>query len=610
MPSPDWGGLIDALRTGEISRRAFVRRATAAGISIGAASLLANQMAAQSASPEASPAGASPAATDPSVTGAAQPGGRSINREEYHRLIRGTFDLSEPAITGGQVIFGASSDIDTLNPHLIFDVFSGWVSSCIYEGLVVSNPTNGFPAPGLADYWELSVDGRTYTFHLNPNATWHDGEPVTTDDVVFSFDAALDESGLSGIQFTVDLVLDSYRAVDVHTFELVAKSPLAVFVENTAALIGIVPKHIWEAVPPSDWGSDPGSTGQDPARVIGSGPFRFVEWVAEDHITLARNEDYWDRESVPSIDEFIFRVMPEASNRTAALTSGEIDFARIPVSEAKTLGEDPGLAVVAYDDTGWILLNINQNPDETGLFVDIPVRQALMYALDRQLIVDEIYLGYAVRADGTQAPLSVAYAPERIDTIYDYDPDKARQLLEEAGWVDEDGDGTREKDGVRFSFECLYADTLPTNQQMLPYIQQAWGEVGIEMQPVPMPLQVLFDALGEGEYDMATHGISWGVDGSQGDMFRCDAVPPAGFNEMHYCNERYHELDALQMRELDVDKRVDLLIEQSNILNDEVAAGVLVFPQSLVGYRQALRNFLPNGYGFLWSMPWWWIEAQ
>jgi ABC-type transport system substrate-binding protein len=141
-------------------------------------------------------------------------------------------------------------------------------------------------------------------------------------------------------------------------------------------------------------------------------------------------------------------------------------------------------------------------------------------------------------------------------------------------------------------------------------MQQAWAEVGVDMIPTPVPFQTLSDAGDTGEYEMRVYGFSWGVDGSQGDMFRCDAVPPAGFNTMKYCNERYDELDAQQMRELDVDTRIDLLIEQSNIVNDEVAAGVLLFRQSVVGSRQTLHNFLPNGYSFLWSMPWWWTEVQ
>ncbi len=599
MPSKDWGTLVDAFRNGEISRRELVRRATTAGLSAGAASLLANRVGAQDASP----------ASDSSATGAAEPGGRSINRQEYNQLIRDTFDLSEPDVTGGQVIYGASADIDTLNPHLVFDVLTGIVVGNIFENLVGVNPTNGFPAPGLADYWTLADDGTTYTFHLNPSATWHDGVPVTAADVVFSFDAALVPESLGGFQSSVGNALEGYRAIDDHTVELVAKAPMAVFIEDTALLVGIVPKHIWESVPPDAWGSDPGSTGQDPDRVIGSGPFRFVEWAAGDHVTLARNDAYWDATRTPIIDEFIYRVIPTASTATDALRTGEVDISRVAFNEVAELEADPDLTISVYDSTGWTQLTINQDPDQTPLFVDVPVRQALLYALDRQLIAEEIFFGYASQANGTQHPLSIAYDESRVNTIYDYDPERARSLLEEAGWAEGD-DGIRQKDGIRFRFECLYAENVEPRRLILTYAQQAWKEVGIEMQPVALPFQTLFDSFDTCEFEMVLHGISWGVNGSQGELFRCDAVPPDGSNTMHYCNPRYDELDALQMAELDVEKRIDLLIEQSNIVNDEVAAGILLFHTDVLGSRATLHNFLPNGYGAFWSIPWWWTEVQ
>ncbi|HEV2128202.1 MAG TPA: ABC transporter substrate-binding protein, partial [Thermomicrobiales bacterium] len=139
----------------------------------------------------------------------------------------------------------------------------------------------------------------TYTFHLNPNARWHDGEPLTAEDVVFSFDAILDETSLSWSYWAVDLALESYRAIDDHTVELVARDRLAVFVENTARLVPIVVKHVWEGIAPGDWGTDPGAIGTDPDRVIGSGPFRFVEWIAGDHVTLVGNDDYLEPKWYP-----------------------------------------------------------------------------------------------------------------------------------------------------------------------------------------------------------------------------------------------------------------------------------------------------------------------
>lgn len=107
---------------------------------------------------------------------------------------------------------------------------------------------------------------------------------------------------------------------------------------------------------------------------------------------------------------------------------------------------------------------------------------------------------------------------------------------------------------------------------------------------------------------MAVAGFSWGVDGSQGDMFRCDAAPPNGFNRMRYCNEEYDELDALQLRELDQEKRIDILIQQSNIVNDEAAAGILVFRKSIMGSNPRVHNFFPNGYSTFWGLPYYWVE--
>jgi peptide/nickel transport system substrate-binding protein len=605
MPACTWAEIVEGFLHGTLSRRDFFRLAATAGVSAGAASLVARQIDAQDASP-----GAGPAAGEVSSLGTAEPGGRSMNREEFTRLIHESFELSEPGVAGGQVIYGETVDIDSLNPHLYIDIYSGYVNGAIYEYLATTNPTNGMPAPGLADYWELAEDGVTYTFHLHPNARWHDGEPVTAEDVVFSFDSTLDENGLSVNRSSVDLSLASYRAVDAHTVELVARDRLAVFIQNTAALVGIVPKHLWDGIPPGEWGSDPGSTGMDPSRVVGSGPFRFVEWVQNDHVTLVRNEDYWNPDGMPTIDEFIYRIIPEAAGATAALITAEIDLATVPFGEADSLKDDPELVIHAFDTTDFNVCDMNQDPERTELFLDTRVRQAMMYALDRELIAERIYLGYASQANGTQPQLSIAYDPDRINTVYDYDPDRARRLLEEAGWVDEDRDGIREKDGVRFSFECMYSEGIATYEQQLPYMQQAWREVGLDMVPVAVPLQVLADAGDTGDYDVRVYGFTWSVDGEQGDMFRCDAVPLAGFNAMKYCNQRYDELDALQKRELDAEQRIEILIEQSNIVNDEVAAGVLLFRQSVVGSRRTLHNFLPNGYSFLWSMQWWWTEIQ
>ncbi len=600
-------GLLRDLYNARISRREFGARAAAMGISAG---LIAGAIAkapamAQDATPGATPDG-TPGAT-PAGTGEVI---RSITREEYNTQLQAAFPFEEPASTGGQVIYGETSDIETMNPTLVSDVYSGRVDGLVHEFLVGTNVIDGTFVPGLADYWEIAADGVTYTFYLNADANWHDGQPFTAEDVVFSFDSVLAETSLSPRRATVALVVDSYRAVDEKTFEIVSLGPIATFVADSVGQFGILPRHIWQDVPfDESFATDPGSTGTDPARVIGTGPFLFQERVESSYVTLTRNDNYWDPTAMPVIDTFTFQVNPEASTNVQALQTGQVDIADVPFAQATQIRDaNPQLNVVDYPTASFNYYTCLVNDAERSpFFTEIPVRQAMMYALDRDLIAESAYQGYAERADGTQPTLSIAYDPSRINTVYSYDPATANQLLDEAGWALGE-DGVRAKDGVRFSFECLYSEGSAIYEQQIPAMQQYWADVGIEMLPAAVPFQTLSDAADAGDFQMCVWGFSWGFDGSQGDMFRTDAARPAGFNSMRYSNARFDELDAQQRSELDEAARIDILIEQSNIVNDEQAAGIIVFRSTITGSQTRLHNFFINGYGYLWSIPYVWVE--
>lgn len=587
-----------------LHRRSLLKRAAAAAALPASAAILAEHGYAQGSTPVATQV-SSPSASP--VAGAAI---TSVTRTEAYAAIAEAFSFEPVGQQGGTLIYGETTDLQTLNPILSSDSYSGMVTRLIYSYLVETNPIDGSPMPDLADRWDIAADGVTHTFHLNPNASWHDGRPVTADDVIFSFDITLDPSGLSPRQSTVGGAIREYRKIDEHTVALIAVSPRATFIEETAGLVGIIPKHIWESVPADAFGADPGSNGTDPARVIGSGPFLFREWVTNDHVTLVGNADHWDADQVPAIDEFIYRVIPDAASLAQALRTGEIDISSVEYSQADALKSGTDLTVIDFDTTGVNLFDVMQREERSRFFLDARVRQALMYALDRDLLAETVYLGYAIRADGTQPVLSIAYAPDRITTTYGYDPDGARVLLEAAGWSDTDGDGIREKDGVKFSFECLYGDGSAAYEQQVPYMQQAWLDVGIDMRPTAIPFPTLSDRGAASDYDMRLRGFTFSVNGGQGTMFRCDSLTPAGFNSMHYCNPAYDELDQAQAAELDEARRIALLVEQTNIVNDDVAIGCLLFRKSLVGHGSRVRNFFPNGYSTLWSLPKAWLAAE
>ena len=191
---------------------------------------------------------------------------------------------------------------------------------------LASDVRTGQPAPtGLADYWEIAPDGRTYTFHLNQDAKWHDGTDITADDVQFSFDAlANPEVGSSYTQSFLDAT-ESWRVIDEHTFEAVAKEPLFTFLYDLVTWV--IPKHIWEDVPVADWRTDGGATGQDPSRVVGSGAWTFGEWRQGESITLNRNDDYYGK--VPYLDSYVIRIWPDQTAVINALLNGELDSAAL-----------------------------------------------------------------------------------------------------------------------------------------------------------------------------------------------------------------------------------------------------------------------------------------
>lgn len=551
------------------------------------------------ASPVGSPV-ASPAASGP-VT-------RSMSREEFQALIEAEFPLEEPTSMGGQVIMPSTVDMATLNPHIRSDVAALYIIAPIFSNLISSAPyDSSLFGPDLADYWEESADGLVFTFYLNKDARFHDGMPVTAADVVFSYDAMISPDGLAVYQSDFAANVASYRAVDDYTFELVGRAPSALFLSTCCAGLCVLPKHIWEPIPLLEWGSAPGATGSDPTQVVGSGPFRFLEWVLGDHATIVRNDDYYNSAQIPNVDSFTFRVVPETTASVQTFLTGETDLITVPPAQVDSIkSSNPEIVFHEYETWRHQFLAPNIGAKGT-LFTDVRVRQALYYALDRDLIVDQILLGYGVRADGPQPPPSPAYAPDRITTIYTYDPDKAMALLEEAGWIDSDGDGIREKDGVRFSTDLYFVDGQ-VNAQQVAYFQQVFGDIGIEITPVAEPQPTYLDRLFAGDFQLGLLGATWINLGDQGALYATAGIPPNGFNISQWSSPEYDALQAKQLVELDPDARFEMLVEMSNIVNDDVAEVILYFDKGVAATQPRLKNAFPNGFGLTWSLNWMWID--
>jgi peptide/nickel transport system substrate-binding protein len=577
-------------------RRGLMARAGALGLSAAASGALGPSLArAQDATPEA--------AAEGEVI-------RSMTRDEYNALLQENFAFEEPQNQGGQIIISQTADIATVNGLLTADYPTVYITGALFEPLVSTSPIDGQIVPALADSWEIAPDGKTYTFHLNQNATWHDGTDVTAEDVKFTFDVAMDETSPNPRRSTLVQLVDSYRVVDEHTFEMVSKEPFATFLYDVPFSIFTMPKHIWENVPPAEWPNDPGSTGQDPARVVGTGPWKFGEWRQGESVTLLRNDEYYDPFWVPVVDELVMRVLPDPATEVEALKAGEIDIVEvIPAPQTEEVQNTEGLKVDIYPGYSFSYVGLNLDPEKTTLFQDPRVRQALFIALDKEAIRDNIYAGFGEVALGTQPKLSFAYSPESYDETYAYDPERARQLLAEAGWEDTNGDGIVEKDGQEFRFELLTASGGgAVLDQLLAEMQQRWREIGIEMTPNLMEWSAMQDVTDNThDFDALLQGFVWDPAGSQGSLFRCDAYD-GGFNVIKYCNEEFDRLDDLQLRELDREKRRELLIQQSQIVWEDLPVLIYRFGVERPGYTDRLRNFFPTGNGGVyWSLPFVWI---
>jgi peptide/nickel transport system substrate-binding protein len=290
----------------------------------------------------------------------------------------------------------------------------------LYDSLVWFDE-DGQIVPALAESWEVSEDNTEYTFHLRQDVTFHNGEPFNADAVVFSWERSKD----AGFEYSYQWEeANSVEKIDEFTVKTTTEQPNALFLSIVADNWAMVPPGYFEEVGQDGFNEHP----------IGTGPFKFVEWVKGDHITMEANPDYW-REGVPKIAEVIFRPIPESATRVAAIQTGEVDIVtRLSAEEAQSLLGAESVKVIKYPVTRIYYIAFNNLT--TGLdqpTMDAKVRQAMNYAVDVDAIIDALFDGFAKQAIGYVATSELGYDNAEP---FGYDPDKAKALLAEAGYPD------------------------------------------------------------------------------------------------------------------------------------------------------------------------------
>ncbi|MGH2557907.1 MAG: ABC transporter substrate-binding protein [Thermomicrobiales bacterium] len=515
------------------------------------------------------------------------------------------YEIESAEHEGGQII----SAVDSILRNWSLAT-GGWPG--VSETLIEVNPQTFEPAGLLAESWEASDDSTVWTFQLRDGVTWHDGEPFTADDVKFSFELHAHPDNIAAA--TVDSLefaqqVETIEVLDPLTVRMNLKQPVVDFLLS-ATFVTIMARHVLGEVNPAELLSHPASTGADPAFVVFTGPFKFQEYVQNNQMTLVRFDDYWN--GTPHLDEWIVKEVSDPSAQVVQLQTGELDFVpRIdPASASQFEGSD--VEIVEVPQTSFNMFYYQLDPEKSPFFQDKRVRQALLFAIDREALREAVYFGFGEVPNGMVPPNYWAANLDAITAQYPYDPERANALLDEAGWVDADGDGVREKDGLKLQPGMLSVTDLRADWAALPaVIQEYWRQVGVEMTPELFSHDVYEETITvDKDFDTAIRNggpkPTGGVDFTFN--YRCTPEPATG-NRGGYCNERVDELLTLIAGEADRDKRIALLTEFQNIVLEELPQVLLMRLVDVAAVNIRAHNVYPNVIDVGFNAETWWVDG-
>lgn len=370
----------------------------------------------------------------------------------------------------------------TFHPTLYFTDYDRAIIFSVFGRLYTLDEKQQ-PVPSLAQSHEYSTDGRTLTLHLREDVKWHDGQAFTAEDVAFTYgtqahpeyprdtpDFVKQLEGYEDYHSGKSPTLSGIKVIDDKTVSFTFKAPYAaVFAHFTDK--PVLAKHIWEKVPIKTWNE----ATEQLRNPVGTGPYKFVEFRSDQYVKLVRNDDYFGGQ--PKTETIIFKIS-NAQTAQSELINDELDIAEISSWNERDLQtyRDAGIRITEqYGPGGQYMPFDTRNPK----LADKRVRQAIAYGINRQAIVDRLLFGHGQVFNAKAHPQS-PYYPSDLNS-YDYDPEKAKALLAEAGWTDSDNDGFVDKDGEKFTFTLNYPTGNRTRELSAPIIQQNLKSIGIDV---------------------------------------------------------------------------------------------------------------------------------
>ncbi len=478
-----------------------------------------------------------------------------------------------------ELVIAKSREALALDPQDITDTPSEEVNRAVYEGLVTFDEKLNV-VPMLASEWTYSEDGMEWTFKLRENVTFHSGAPFNAEAVKINFERIL--NGKYKRTSLYEPVIAKVEAIDEHTVKFTLKEPFGAFLNVLAHTAGLIldPTYV----------QDESKNAAIKHKPSGTGPFMLDEWEQGDFIALKAYKNYW--QGAPKLDRVIFKTVPEDSARAMMIETGEADVAeQIPPTDVERLLKNKKVDMKVLPSIVVQFIGINC---QNEILKDPAVRLALAYSIDRQSICDKILLGYAEPVDSMVAPLVNGYSEVKGFT---YDPEKARAILKEAGWIDSDKDGIREKDGKKLTVE-FWTHGRDTLSLKVPQSVQAFANaVGFDCQMKVMDWGAFLAATGKG-LEESTSQLMWlGWSPSTGDadwvyrpLVHSDYWQPAGPNRPFYKNEAVDEAIMIGFRSVDQNERKEAYKKAQEILNIELPWIPLYTRKTLHAFSAGLHN--------------------
>ena len=478
---------------------------------------------------------------------------------------------------GGKTMrVGMTQDLDSTSPFISWLVSGAELFSLIYDPLVSFN-NDLKPVPHLAKEWSLSDDQLSWTFSLRDDVAFHDGQPLTSADVKFTLEAFV-ESEL-GMYASLLSGIESIECPDDYTVVIYTSEPKA---NMLMAGTPIVPEHIWKDVPFDEleiWENE---------SPVGSGPFQFVEYKQKQYLKMKANDNYF--RGRPLIDEVVWVFYANNDTMAQALRLGEIDAAsNLSAQQKRSLEADENIHVISAVIKGFTEIGFNcwDDPESGGnpLLLDKRIRQAIDWAVDKQTIIDVAYAGEGIAGSTLIDPGDYYHYVPSAAELRSFNIDKAKQILDDAGYRDRNGDGIRE-DGegnkLEFTFSLISDNTeeVKAGQMIAGMVKEAGIRLNVEV----IDESVLLDKTIAGEHDLFIWG--WGADLDPTTILAVMSTSEIGnMSDCFYSNPVYDELLEKQQTLMDEIERKAVVDEMQRILYEDVPYSIITYDVTLQAVR-------------------------